>query len=155
MGKAKRVSDELSIAGQVTPEGLQQAAADGFKSVLNLRSPDEADALSDEQQQAEAAGLAYSNVPLSSNFNDSQVSEALEALEGLPKPVLIHCGAGARAGAIALIAKATQENLSPEALIAQAEQLGLSPDQPHLRQFIETHQPSASLGNSVARSRNC
>lgn len=142
MGEAKRVSDELSIAGQVTPEGLQQAAADGFKSVLNLRSPDEAGALSDEQQQTEAAGLAYSNVPLSnSDFNNGQVSEALEALEGLPKPVLIHCGAGARAGAIALIARATQENLPPEALIAQAEQLGLSPDQPHLKQFIETHHP--------------
>ncbi|WP_199333683.1 sulfur transferase domain-containing protein [Oculatella sp. FACHB-28] len=38
MGEPKRVSDELSIAGQVTPEQLQQAAAAGFKSVLNLRS---------------------------------------------------------------------------------------------------------------------
>lgn len=146
MGEPKRVSDELSIAGQVTPEQLQQAAAEGFKSVLNLRSPDEAGVLSDEQQQAEAAGLAYSNVPLSnSNLSNGQVSEALEALEGLPKPVLIHCGAGARAGAIALIAKATQENLSPEDLTEQAEQLGLEPDQPHLKQFIETHHPPKEL----------
>ncbi|WP_199333684.1 sulfur transferase domain-containing protein [Oculatella sp. FACHB-28] len=102
--------------------------------------------MSDEQQQAEAAGLAYSNVPLSnSNLSNGQVSEALEALEGLPKPVLIHCGAGARAGAIALIAKATQENLSPEDLTEQAEQLGLEPDQPHLKQFIETHHPPKEL----------
>jgi len=142
MGEAKRVSDELSIAGQVTPQQLQQAAAEGFKSVLNLRSPDEAGVLSDEQRQAEVAGLAYSNIPLSnSDLNNGQVSKALEALEGLPKPVLIHCGAGARAGAIALIAKATQENLSPEELIDQAKQLGLSSDQPHLKQFIETHHP--------------
>ena len=141
----KRVSDELSIAGQVTSEQLQQAAADGFKSVLNLRSPDEAGALSDEQQQAEAAGLAYSNVPLSnSDLSNGQVSKALAALESLPKPVLIHCGAGARAGAIALIAQAGQEDLSPETVIEQAEHLGLSPDQPHLKQFIEMHQPLKS-----------
>ncbi len=57
MGNAKRVSEQLSAAGQLTPDQLQQAEQQGFKSVLNLRSPGEAGYLSDEQQQSEAAGL--------------------------------------------------------------------------------------------------
>jgi len=45
-----------------TPEDLKQLAKD--LSVVNLRSLDEAGALVDEQQQSEAAGLQYVNVPL-------------------------------------------------------------------------------------------
>lgn len=37
MENAKKVSDELSIAGQVTPEQLQQAAQDGFKIEVVLK----------------------------------------------------------------------------------------------------------------------
>ncbi|MGH7998447.1 MAG: phosphatase, partial [Brasilonema sp.] len=56
MTNAKKVSEEFYAAGQPTPEDLQQAAQEGFKSVVNLRSPDEKDFFLDEQQQAEAAG---------------------------------------------------------------------------------------------------
>lgn len=91
MADAKKISDELSAAGQVTTEQLQQAAQEGFKSVLNLRSPDEAGYLSDEQQQAEAAGLEYASVPLkASEPNEELVEEALREIENLPKPVLVH-----------------------------------------------------------------
>jgi uncharacterized protein (TIGR01244 family) len=137
MENAKRVSDQLSAAGQVTPEQLQQAQREGFKSVLNLRSPGEAGYLSDEQQQSEAAGLQYASVSLTlSEPNQDLVEKALEEIENLPKPVLVHCGAGARAGAIALIATAVQEGLSHEQIAQQAQELGLSLYQPHLKQFL-------------------
>jgi uncharacterized protein (TIGR01244 family) len=133
----KKISDELSATGQVTPEQLQKAAEAGFKSVLNLRSPQEAGVLPDEQQQAEAAGLNYANVPLDpSAANSDQISLTLQELDSLPKPVLLHCGAGLRAGAIALIATAIKEGLTPEQVTVQAEQIGLNPGQPHLKQFI-------------------
>jgi protein tyrosine phosphatase (PTP) superfamily phosphohydrolase (DUF442 family) len=35
MTNSKKISDDLSAAGQLTPEQLQQAAAEGFKSVIN------------------------------------------------------------------------------------------------------------------------
>ncbi len=137
MGNAKRVSEQLSAAGQLTPDQLQQAEQQGFKSVLNLRSPGEAGYLSDEQQQSEAAGLQYASVPLTpSEPNQELVEKALQEIERLPKPVLVHCGAGARAGAIALIATAVQDNLTYEQIVQQAQELELNLDQPHLKQFL-------------------
>lgn len=53
MENAKKVNDQITVAGQVTLEQLQQAAAEGFESVLNLRSPDEEGFWQDEQQATE------------------------------------------------------------------------------------------------------
>ncbi|UBF30316.1 protein tyrosine phosphatase family protein (plasmid) [Kovacikia minuta CCNUW1] len=136
--EAKKVSEDLSVAGQPSPEDLQQAPKIGFKSVLNLRSPGETNSLPDEQQHAESAGLKYAHVWLNSSVADEVlVNQALETLEDLPKPVLVHCGAGLRAGAIALIATAKAENWTLEQLTQQAAAIGLQPEQPQLQQFIQ------------------
>ncbi|PHM09769.1 beta-lactamase hydrolase domain-containing protein [Nostoc sp. 'Peltigera malacea cyanobiont' DB3992] len=137
MSNTKKVSDDLSAAGQLTSEELKQAAQEGFKSVLNLRSPDEAGFLSDEQQQAQAAGLQYANIPLKpSEPNQEQTELAIQEIENLPKPILIHCAAGARAGGIALIANAINEGLTYEEISQKAQELGLNLEQPHLKQFL-------------------
>ena len=89
MENVKQINDELSVAGQVTPEQLQQAASEGFKSVLNLRSPDEQGFLQDEQHQAEAAGLQYANIPVKPNeMTDELTTQVLEQIDRLPKPAL-------------------------------------------------------------------
>ncbi|ALF56080.1 beta-lactamase [Nostoc piscinale CENA21] len=137
MTNTKKISDDLSAAGQITPEQLQQAASEGFKSVINLRSPDEQGFLSDEQQQAEAAGLKYANVPLKPTEPNHELTKAaLEEIADLPKPILIHCAAGARASGIALIANAIQDGLTDEQITQKAAELGISLEQPHLKQFL-------------------
>jgi uncharacterized protein (TIGR01244 family) len=137
MSDTKKVSENLSATGQVTPEQLQQAAKEGFKSVLNLRSPDESGFIVDEQQQAQAAGLQYANVPLRPKEANPELTQAaIQQIENLPQPVLIHCAAGGRAGGIALIAAAVQENLTYEQIAQKAKELGINLDQPHLKQFL-------------------
>jgi uncharacterized protein (TIGR01244 family) len=146
MEEAKKVSDDLSIAGQPDPQDLKAAAEQGFKSVLNLRSPEESGALPNEQSLAEAAGLAYANVPLSSTTpNEELVNQALLELESLAKPVLVHCGVGLRAGAIGLIATAIEQNWTLEQLTQKAEEIGLSLEQAHLKQFIQQHYRDQTL----------
>ncbi|HEY9627039.1 MAG TPA: sulfur transferase domain-containing protein [Coleofasciculaceae cyanobacterium] len=145
---AKRLNHDLSFAGQLTSEQLQQAAEEGFKSVLNLRSPDESGVLSDEATQAAAVGLDYANIALSNlNPDPEQVAKALWEVENLPKPLLLHCGAGLRAGGIALIAHAIEAGLTLEQLTAKAQELGISLEQPHLKQFIDERysEPQSSL----------
>jgi uncharacterized protein (TIGR01244 family) len=134
----KQVSNDFSVSGQVTPEELKQAAEEGFKSVLNLRSANEKDVLTDEYQHAVTVGLDYANVALQPTSADEDlVNQALAEIDKLPKPVLLHCGGGLRAGAIALIATAIKEDFTLEQLITKAEEIELSLEQPHLKQFIE------------------
>lgn len=138
MSDVKKVSDEFSAGGQPTPETLKQLANEGYKSVVNLRSLDETGVLNDESQQAEAVGLEYINVPLRPTEPNAELTaKVLAALEHLPTPVYFHCGAGGRASALALITLSTQQNLTREQVLAKAQELGISPEQPHLKQFLE------------------
>ncbi len=139
MPDVKKVSDEFSAGGQPSPADLGQLAEQGFKSIVNLRSTDESGALANEHQLAEAAGLNYVNVPLQpTEANAELTAQVISELKHLPTPVYFHCGAGARASAAALIAFATQQQLSREALLTKVQELGVNPEQPQLKQFLES-----------------
>ena len=63
MENVKKINNNLAVATeQLSAEQLQQAAKEGYKSILNLRSPQEEGFLADEQEQAETAGLNYPNL---------------------------------------------------------------------------------------------
>jgi uncharacterized protein (TIGR01244 family) len=126
MNRIRKINDDLAIAGQVTSEQLQQIAQEGFKSVLNLRSPDEAGFLINEQQRVEALGLYYINIPVQVEvINPELTAEILKKIDELAKPVLIHCNNAMRAAALALMHVATHQGVSLSQAFRQAEQLGL------------------------------
>ena len=54
----------------------------------------------------------------------------------MPKPILIHCAGGARAGGIALITEAIQADLTYEEIAQKAKELGINLEQPHLKGFL-------------------
>src|SRR5579883_36745 len=122
---ARRVSEKLTVTGQVKPDQLKQAIQEGFKSVLNLRSPDELGFATDEQQLVEALGLHYVNMPLKLEALDEDcISAILQQIEQLPKPAIVHCAAGLRSASIAMLSIAIQEGLTPEQTFAKARCLG-------------------------------
>jgi uncharacterized protein (TIGR01244 family) len=134
------VNDNYSSAGQLPPAQIEQAVAQGFKAVLNLRSPAEPGTLADEGEQAAAAGLGYAQAPVSPTTPDGEALDgALAALDALPKPVLIHCRGGGRATAVALVAIATQEKLSRDVFLDRVKAHGLGPEQPQIQQFLRAH----------------
>lgn len=137
----KPVNESFAVAGQVTPEQLKQAAQEGFKSVLNVRSSDEQGFPNNEQQQVEALGLAYGHTPLKvDDVTIDQLTHILEELDQLPKPTLIHCAGGMRASAIALLSIANQEGLTAEEAIEKAQELGYDYNtNPKLKQFFEAY----------------
>lgn len=137
MSDVKKVSDDLSVAGQISAEELKKLAIEGFKSVLNLRDPDETGFFHNEQQQAEIVGLEYANVPLNPKEPNQQLTaKAILEIDHLPKPILIHCAGGARAAGIALIADAIQAGLTYEEIVQKATELDINLEQPHLKQFL-------------------
>ena len=145
MENVKKINDEMTVAGQLTPEQLQQAAQEGFKSILNLRSPDEQGFMNDEQQQAETAGLEYSNIPVKPDaISDELTTEVLKQIDELPKPALIHCASGMRAGAMAFMNLATRQGLTPEQVFERAAEAGFDCNanlqlKQFLEQYIEAH----------------
>lgn len=125
MENAKRVNEQISVAGQVTLEQLQQAAKEGFKSVLNLRSPDEDGFWQEERQAAESLGLAYINMPVQvATLNEALTTNVLKQIDTLPKPALIHCGVSMRAGAMALMNVATRQGMTAQQAFELAGQIG-------------------------------
>ena len=137
MTDVKKVNDDLSIAGQISAEELRKLAIEGFKSVLNLRDPDENGFFHDEKQEAQIVGLEYTNIPLNSQApNQELTAEAILEIDHLPKPILIHCAGGARAGGVALIAEAIQSGFTYEQIAQKANELGINLEQPHLKQFL-------------------
>lgn len=129
MDNISKINSELAIAGQVTSEQLLQLAQEGFKSVLNLRSPDESGNLRSEQQQAEALGLYYVNIPLTvSAINDEIVTRVLKQINELPLPALVHCESAMLSAALVLMHIAMRQGATLKQAFKQAEQLGLFAD---------------------------
>ncbi|HLO84353.1 MAG TPA: sulfur transferase domain-containing protein [Nostocaceae cyanobacterium] len=125
MNHAIRINENLTTTGQVIPKQLEQAIQEGFKSVLNLRSPDELGFFKDEQKVAESLGLHYVNVPLKLEHLDEEIiTKILKTLEQLPKPVVMHCAAGMRSTGVALLNVAVEEGLTLEQTIVRARNLG-------------------------------
>lgn len=140
MENIKKINDQLAVSmGQVTPEELQQASQAGFKSVLNLRSPEEDGFVSEEQQQAENAGLKYVNVPVKPDgMSDELADRVLQEIDQLPKPALIHCKSGMRSGAMTLMYVATQQGMTADEAMQKGKQMGFDCDSsPQMKQFFE------------------
>ena len=87
--EGKKINDNITVTGQITPEMLKQAANEGFKSILNLRASGEEGFMSDEGKQAEAAGLTYLNIPVKKEeISDELTSQVLKEIDGLPNKIV-------------------------------------------------------------------
>lgn len=150
MENVKQINKEMAIAGQLTPEQFQQASQEGFQSVLNLRSPDEEGVLSDEQQQVEAVGLEYVNIPVKPDtLDDELTTQVLRQIDELPKPALIHCASSMRAGAMAFMHMATRQGMTAEQAFEKAHQSGFDCDaypdmKVFFKHYVDTHSRAKS-----------
>ncbi|MFH7026107.1 MAG: beta-lactamase hydrolase domain-containing protein [Heteroscytonema crispum UTEX LB 1556] len=122
----RKINDELAIAGQISIEQLQQIAEEGYRSVLNLRSPDEKNLLDGEREKTQFLGLYYVNLPTKSEEINYQFALRLFAkISELPKPTLIHCDNCMRSAAIVLMYIATRQGIAFDKVFLQATNLGL------------------------------
>ena len=95
------IADGISVAPQLTPAAMADAAAAGFKSIVNNRPDHEhgPDQPSSAQMQlaAEAAGLQYRHLPVSgSHQSPGEIAAFARLLQELPRPILAFCRSGAR-----------------------------------------------------------
>lgn len=129
MDTVRKITNELAIAGQLTPDQLAQLIEEGYQSVVNLRSLDEVGFWRDEQHKIEQLGLQYLNCPIQvNNLNPDSVFQLLQQISDLPKPMLVHCDSGIRSSVIALIQIALKQGMKTEDAFQKVTNLGLLSD---------------------------
>jgi uncharacterized protein (TIGR01244 family) len=96
----RKLDDSISVAGQIAPEDIAAAAAQGFTFIINNRPDDEQPGQpsgAEMEAAARAAGLGYAAIPIThTGFSDDQVTAMADALESAPGPVLAFCRSGTR-----------------------------------------------------------
>ncbi len=123
----RKIDDSISVAGQVSPEDIAAAAAQGFTMVINNRPDDEQPgqpSSADLQAAAEAAGLAYRAIPIThAGFSEPQVVAMRAALADTGGPVLAFCRAGTRSTFVWALARAA-DGADADTLAAKAAGAG-------------------------------
>ena len=98
---ARALTSQLSVAPQLSPEAMADAARAGFRSVINNRpdfehGPDQPTSAQIEAA-ARAAGLEYRFLPVNGGYQSpAEIATFAELLRTLPAPVLAFCRSGAR-----------------------------------------------------------
>ena len=134
---------QITVAGELNPSTLQELARGGFASVVDLRTPAEFHSFlspESERERLSEFGLEYMHIPVAGYWVDDQVLEALrEAIARLPKPLLVHCSTGRRAGLLTLTYMGIVNGWSAEETLERAAQMGFHCDSPALEDAIRNY----------------
>ncbi|HYN19581.1 MAG TPA: sulfur transferase domain-containing protein [Thermoanaerobaculia bacterium] len=123
---ATQPEDGLLLAGQPTAKQLKALAKAGYKTVIDLRLPEE-DHGFDEAKAARKADLEFSSIPVMPEMLDaSTVKFFLTVLGNAQRPVLIHCSSGARAAGLYYAWLVLEQGLAEDDALAQSHAAGLS-----------------------------
>lgn len=93
-----RLRPNIATGGSIDLAQIKEIAGHGFRTVLDLRTPEEGTA--EEKVAVEGAGMRYVNLPVTKGAPSEEVIKGIEAVLADPDagPVLIHCGSGNRVG---------------------------------------------------------
>ena len=141
-----RVDGTVACGGATEVAALETLAADGFKTVVNLRLASEPGANIDQSlARAQELWLTYVHLPFAPAAPDPAVVEAFLATMADPaiQPVFVHCASANRVGAMWLAKRVLHDRYSIERATAEARTIGLT--NPVLEQFalqyIADHTP--------------
>lgn len=141
MQERMKISDQITVGAQPTAAQLQELAQEGFKSVVNLRTPGESDQpLSPEEEgnKVRALAMKYLHIPVSSQaIQPEQVDQFREHIRQLPGPVFVHCHQGKRAGALVMMQGAIEAGWTGDQALQTAQEMGFQCDVPALAEFVK------------------
>jgi len=112
----------MARANQPSPQAVARYAAQGFKTILNLRGKSDTGYYALEREACERHGIEMIDVRMHSREPPSraQVSGAKEVFERIKYPALMHCKSGAdRAGVMAVLYKHFKMGLPIEDAVEQ------------------------------------
>jgi uncharacterized protein (TIGR01244 family) len=136
-----RVTDDFAIA-RYDPgaAAIDRFAAEGFRTVANLETEREDQAIGPDAEAGKAreAGLTYVHIPVSGDgLSDDLVDEFRAAVVKSPKPVVAHCKSGKRSGAFVMMHLGVQQGMSGAEVVERAAQMGFECDSAQLEEFVK------------------
>jgi uncharacterized protein (TIGR01244 family) len=99
MADFRRVTDDLSVAPQISVADVAEAARQGFRTIINNRPDGEEPGqprAAEIEAAARSAGLAYHHIPVVGSPSPEQVEATRAVLQDAPEPVLAFCRSGTR-----------------------------------------------------------
>lgn len=118
-------------AGQPEERHFKQLAEAGFKTVVDIRLPEEPRDGFDEPEVVRRAGMEYVNVPVGHETVDDETLDRLRELLRDParRPMLVHCRSANRLGALLIAYFIFDEGKTPEEAVEIATRAGLRSDE--------------------------
>ncbi|MGM0434576.1 MAG: TIGR01244 family sulfur transferase [Pseudomonadota bacterium] len=134
----QQVEDGVGLSGAMTAEDLENAKQQGFQALICNRRPAESPD-HDEQalaQKAQSLGLSWTCIPVATGeYSDADVAAFHEALETLPRPLLIFCRSGRRSIHLWALARIRHDGEQPETVLERMRAVGHDPET--LRPLLE------------------
>lgn len=117
---------EVLTGGQPTEEHLKTFVEHGYRTVLDLRAPDEARPY-DEPEAVRRLGLEYVSLPVTP---DTLADDTFARFRSLmrdqgKRPIVVHCASGNRVGALLIPYFILDEGRTPEQALEAAAEVGL------------------------------
>jgi sulfide:quinone oxidoreductase len=121
-----KLDTNLSASPQLNPDDVAAAAAQGFRTIIDLRPDDEEPSQPAAETIAAAArehGLAFVHIPVvPGQVEDAQVEAMASALAEQPGPALGYCRTGGRVATLWALAHAGK--IDPDTLVSAARGAG-------------------------------
>lgn len=127
MADFRHVTDDISVAPQISVADVAEAARQGFKTIINNRPDGEAPdqpAGHDIEAAARQAGLAYFHIPVRGGPTPEQIETTEKVLEDAAKPVLAFCRSGTRSIVTWSLCQAAAGTRSREELVGLGRAAG-------------------------------
>ena len=135
-GRTPFEGQEILVGGQPTPGQLERAQELGYKTVINLRQPDEKD--NTDPDRVQAMGMTYVSIPIngSPDMTREKALALSAALEAAESPVIVHWASGNRVGGLFAMKAYFIDGMSPEEALAVGKAAGMTRLEPTVREQL-------------------
>lgn len=123
-----KVDAVVACGGATDTAALAGLKADGFKTIINLRTAGEQGAnLEENAAKAKELGLNYVSIPFSAQKPDPAAVDTFlgEIAKKNNQPVFVHCGSASRVGSFWLVKRVLQDGWTVEKATEEAKLIGM------------------------------
>lgn len=122
----RQLDEHVLVSGQIAPEEVAEAVAEGVTMIVNNRPDGEAPGQptgAEIEAAATAAGIGYRHIPVAGGLSPDQVQDMADALSASDGKVLAFCRSGTRSTYLWALARA-QAGDDADAIVGKAAAAG-------------------------------